>query len=179
MKTILRIVALVMAVSMLFCLTACDANQIDQLNTQDVAMNLAEKQPTPTDIEYSLSRYNLIRRVYYQAGELEKAANLECPVSKPKGYVYLFVEGVGCVRRDTVDGIVTSMQSYLTPDSECYATSGYAAWLADVDGTYGENTEGIFWFDQDGDYHEWSGLYEYSTKYYEINVASEKLESER
>ena len=103
------------------------------------------------------------------AGEFEKAATLECEVEKPKGYIYLFVEGVGCVLVDSVDGIVTSQRSYLTPDSDYYSTSSTARWLADVDGTYGENPDGIFYFDLNGEYHEWTGLYYYSETYYAID----------
>jgi hypothetical protein len=103
------------------------------------------------------------------AGEFEKAANLECAIEKPKAYIYPFVEGVGCVLVDSVDGIVTSMRSYLTPDSEYYTSSSISDWLADVDGTYGENSDGIFYFDLNGEYHEWTGLYYYSETYYEIN----------
>lgn len=36
------------------------------------------------------------------------------------------------------------------------------SWLADVDGTYGENDNGIFFFTPDGKCIEWSGEYLYS-----------------
>ena len=153
------------------CLVACapDPNHIDRQMTQENAKNLVEKQPTPTDITYSLSRYNLIRRAYYYAGEFEKAKTLPCEVKKPEGYVYLFLEGVGCIKVDTVDGVLTSMSSYLTPDSDYYTSSGISYWIADVDGTYGENPDGIFYFDKNGEYHEWTGLYYYSEHYYKID----------
>ena len=35
-------------------------------------------------------------------------------------------------------------------------------WLADVDGSYGENDAGIFFFTPDGKYIEWTGTYLYS-----------------
>ena len=35
--------------------------------------------------------------------------------------------------------------------------------LADVDGSYGENDNGIFFFTPDGKYIEWSGIYLYSS----------------
>lgn len=35
-------------------------------------------------------------------------------------------------------------------------------WLADVDGSYGENDSGIFFFTTDGKYIEWTGTYLYS-----------------
>ena len=163
------IILLVCLISSSF-LVACvpDPNSIDRQMTQENARNLVEGQPTPTDITYSLSRYNLIRRAYYYAGEFEKAKSLPCEVKKPEGYVYLFLEGVGCIKVDTVDGVLTSMRSYLTPDSDSY-TASYSEWLADVDGTYGDNPDGIFYFDKNGEYHEWTGLYYYSEHYYKID----------
>lgn len=150
---------------LLLMLPGCDANYQDIQDTRNVAKSLVEKYPTPTDIETSLSRYNLIRRAYFLSGDIEKAKNYPCDVEKPQGYIYLFLEGVGCVVCDTIDGIPTSMRSYLTPDSDT-VSSGY--WLADVDGTYGENPDGIFYFDKDGMYHEWVGPYYYSETYFEI-----------
>ena len=71
-----------------------------------------------------------------------------------------------------VDGKVSSLNSYLTPDSEYYdiqkSTSYYNEWLADVDGSYGANDEGIFFFTPDGRYIEWTGDYLYSDIPFEI-----------
>ena len=65
-----------------------------------------------------------------------------------------------------VDGKVSSLNSFLTPDSEYYGETGeghyYNKWLADVDGSYGQNDGGIFFFTPDGKYIEWSGDYLYS-----------------
>ena len=174
MKTNFKFVSVILMLVLLVtssCLVACapDQNSVDRKMTQENACNLVEKQPTPNDIAYSLSRYNLIRRAHYYAGEFEKAKNLPCEVKKPEGYVYLFVEGVGCIKVDEVDGVLTSMRSYLTPDSDYYASSGLSEWVADVDGTYGDNPDGIFYFDKNGEYHEWTGLYYYSEHYYTID----------
>ena len=169
-----RIIAVIMAIalmSILFCGCEPNSSRVDTQKTIELGNKLAENQPTPTDIEYSLARYNLIRRLYYVNGQVEKAKNLPCELQKPLGYIYLFVEGVGCVVCDTVDGMVSPMQSYLTPDSEYYEYSGSYRnnWLPDVDGTYGENCEGIFYFDAQGGYHEWTGRYYYSETYYPID----------
>jgi hypothetical protein len=76
-----------------------------------------------------------------------------------------------------VDGKVSSLNSYLTPDSEFYEKyRGYSSgsdklstvdrwsnkWIADVDGSYGTNDNGIFFFTPDGKYIEWTGIYLYS-----------------
>ena len=41
-------------------------------------------------------------------------------------------------------------------------------WLADVDGSYGENDNGIFFFTPDGKYIEWTGIYLYSDIPFEV-----------
>ena len=133
----------------------------DKINTVKAANSLQSNQPTPTDLDYSLERYNLIRRAYWVNGQREKANMLPCEIEKPLGYVILFSGNV-VVGNFVVDGKVSSLNSYLTPDSERYATSGLADWLADVDGSYGENDSGIFFFTPDGKYIEWNGSYLYS-----------------
>ena len=161
----------------LFCLTGCDmesngggtTNDVQQ--TLDVGNELAKNQPTPTDINYSLERYNLIRRAYWVNGQREKAITLPCEVTKPLGYIILLTESGAVLGNFVVDGKVSSLNSYLTPDSEYYeqelwsdGDSRYGAnkWLPDVDGTYGTNDNGIFFFTPDGKYIEWTGIYLYS-----------------
>jgi hypothetical protein len=67
-----------------------------------------------------------------------------------------------------VHGKVSSLNSFLTPDSEYYSSSHNCDWLADVDGSYGENDSGIFFFTPDGKYIEWSGCYLYSDIPFEV-----------
>lgn len=166
-KLLVIIVAIIMVLSITACVeeTATHKNKSD---TKKVTETLTGKQGTPTDIEYSLERYNLIRRAYWVNGQREKANALVCEIEKPLGYVVLFSGNVA-VGRFVVDGKVSSLNSYLSPDSDCYATSGYASWLADVDGTYGENDNGIFFFTPDGKYIEWTGTYLYSDIPFEVN----------
>lgn len=155
-------IALVLALT---CLTACDdtaGRYEDTLNTMAAADTLQGNQPTPTDIEYSLERYNLTRRAYWVNGQREKANALVCPIEKPLGYVILLAESGSVVGKFTVDGKVSSLNSFLTPDSEYYGSSSMNEWLADVDGSYGANDAGIFFFTPDGKYVEWTGIYMYS-----------------
>ena len=58
--------------------------------TEKVTDNLTHAQQTPTDIDYSLERYNLTRRAYWVNGQREKADTLPCGVEKPLGYIVLF-----------------------------------------------------------------------------------------
>ena len=174
-KTIICIVAL--CIALVFC--GCEAEEVsgseaDKKATIQVADELSENQPTPRDINYSLERYNLIRRAYWVNGQREKANSLPCAVDKPLGYIVLFA-GNTTVGRFVVDGKVSSLNSFLSPDSEAYeiatgATATYEnMWLADVDGSYGENDNGIFFFTPDGKYIEWTGEYLYSDIPFEID----------
>lgn len=149
----------------------------DKAATMTNADRLQANQPTPADIEYSLERYNLTRRAYWVNGQREKANALVCPIEKPLGYVILLTESGSVVGRFTVDGKVSSLNSFLTPDSEHYeqvTVEGlwveHNEWLADVDGSYGENDNGIFFFTPDGKYVEWSGIYLYSDIPFEVDA---------
>lgn len=180
-----KILCNVMVLCLVFMLTACDRPEYeasgssqDVVATQNVASHLAKNQPTPTDIDYSLERYNLIKRAYWVNGQREKANALPCQIVKPLGYIVLFTESGSVIGSFVVDGKVSSLNSFLAPDSEYYEkNTGYRSaytnttpkvddyankWLADVDGSYGENDNGIFFFTTDGKYIEWTGTYLYS-----------------
>lgn len=166
-----KIITLLMAVTLIFSLSACgepSGQRQDTISTLETVSELQERQPTPTDLDFSLERYNLIRRAYWVNGQREKAAAVVCQVEKPLGYIVLFTESGSVVGRFVVDGKVSSLNSYLTPDSEEYS-SNYSRWIADVDGSYGENDAGIFFFTPDGKYVEWTGTYLYSDIPFEVD----------
>ena len=185
MKKQITVAAMLCGSLMLFAgcdATAVSGTAVDTANTTNVASNLAERQPTPTDIDFSLERYNLTRRAYWVNGQREKARMVPCAVTKPLGYVVLFTESGSVVGSFIVDGKVSSLNSYLTPDSEVYEIGGDSTdndvrnngttdndWLADVDGSYGENDNGIFFFTPDGKYIEWTGTYLYSDIPFEVD----------
>lgn len=155
------IIALLIAV--VVCTAGCEVtgSALDTQTQLSIANKFAHSQPTPTDVEYSLERYNLIRRTYWVNGNREKANTFPCEIEKPLGYIVLFA-GNTVVGKFVVDGKVSSLNSFLTPDSECYSSDFRIEWLSDVDGSYGENDDGIFFFTPDGKYIEWSGDYLYS-----------------
>ena len=166
-----RILMIIITFIMLLSLTGCDGldgTEKDINSTLNVAKELATNQPTPTDLEYSLERYNLIRRTYWVNGQRERANTLVCEVEKPLGYIALFLDNGSCVGKFIVDGKVSSLNSFLTPDSEMYSSSYAIEWLSDVDGSYGQNDDGIFFFTTDGKYVEWTGTYLYSDIPFEI-----------
>lgn len=167
-----KLITIALAVTMLLTLSACEisGSRQDIYTTQANANSIQENQPTPDDLEYSLERYNLIRRAYWVNGQREKAISLPCEIERPLGYIVLFTEGGGVVGRYIVDGKVTSLNSYLTPDSTYYSSDYRVNWLADVDGSYGENDQGIFFFTPDGKYIEWTGIYLYSDIPFEVTT---------
>lgn len=179
MKKMKVLLLVVMVVVCLFVFAGCETTtntMSDRISTQQIANTLSGNQPTPTDINYSLERYNLIRRAYWVNGMREKADMLPCEVEKPLGYIVLFA-GNTVVDRFVVDGKVSSLNSYLTPDSEKYSSANYSIdWLADVDGSYGENDSGIFFFTPQGNYIEWTGEYLYSDIPFEVESPVVKYE---
>lgn len=178
-----KIISILLLVAITFgMLTGCDIREeeiSDVKKQQGIAKDLQQSQPTPTDIDYSLERYNLIRRAYWVNGQREKALSFPCPVEKPLGYVVLMLEGVGIVGNYVIDGKVSSLNSFLTPDSEWYESNhAQNDWLADVDGSYGENDNGIFFFTTDGKYIEWTGTYMYSDIPYIVDDPILKVQEE-
>ena len=172
-----KISALILAVAMLCCVLAgCDEAVVSGTkqninDTKAVTDQLTSSQQTPTDIDYSLERYNLIRRTYWVNGQRERANTLVCPIEKPLGYIVLFTESGSVVGRFIVDGKVSCLNSFLSPNYvESYYSSGGVinTELADVDGSYGENDAGIFFFTTDGKYVEWTGTYLYSDIPFEV-----------
>mgnify|MGYP003298849309 CR=1 FL=1 len=109
-------------------------------------------------------------------GQREKANMLTCEIQKPLGYITLFTEAGNAIGQFVVDGKVSSLNSYLTPDSEFYELlygGTYKMenrWLPDVDGSYGENDQGIFFFTPDGKYVEWTGIYLYTDIPFEVET---------
>lgn len=160
----------------------------DTARQQAVQDRMGAAQATPTDIRYSLERYNLIRRAYWVNGMREKALAVPCPVDKPVGYIVLLARSGAILGQFIVDGKLSSLGSYLTPESE-YAelvlstSSGnyerYNKWLADVDGCYGNNDpDTVFFFTPDGKYMEWKGDYLYSDVPFRVDSPILKINAE-
>lgn len=168
---------IIIIIGILMLTTGCDLEggntKQDINNTLEIGNKLVENQSTPTDIDYSLERYNLIKRAYWVNGMRDRANALPSPIADmPLGYIVLLTESGGVVGKFVVDGKVSSLNSYLTPDSEYYEKHTCGSddvlgcknnkWLPDVDGSYGNNDNGIFFFTTDGKYVEWTGTYLYS-----------------
>lgn len=196
MKKLLSLVVLFLAV---LTLTGCELENpskptgdegegtIQDIENQfEVQNRLSENQPTPTDFEYSIERYNLIKRAYWINGQRDRAAAEVYPGGDlPLGFVVLKNFDGSIFAVHLVDGKVSSLNSYLTKDENCSdeyfegldKNYEHAGWeivcrtLADVDGSYGENDQGIFFFDSYGMYVEWNGDY-YYTDYVPWNLVN-------
>lgn len=169
-RILTAVVFIVMAALTLSGCSGMSGTSMDRASTRAIGNTLSANQPTPTDIEYSLERYNLIKRAYWVNGQKEKAMAVECPIERPLSYVVLMTESGAVVGRYVVDGKVTSLNSYLTPDSEYYSAGNYSsAWLPDVDGSYGSNDVGVFFFTPDGHYYEWDSHYLYTDEPVEVS----------
>lgn len=148
-------------VMLLFSATMAGCGKDDAGKALEVGKEFSVSQPIPTDISYSLERYNLIRRAYWVNGEREKAISLPCKITKPLGYVILITNSGSILGRFVVDGKVTCLNTYLVPETT-HGGTDYTEWLPDVDGCFGSNVDGIFFFTTDGKYIEWNGAYLYS-----------------
>jgi len=166
-QTIRKILAILLAAVLLCALFAGCGEDVsgstqDKENTVDAGNKLQLRQPTPTDIDYSIPRYLLAKRAYFLSGQRDKARALESPIADlPLGYVTVMTLSGAVLGNFPVIGMVINLQTYLTPDSEFYEKNGSYTdgsytnkWLPDIDGTYGENPDGIFFFEPNGRYHE-------------------------
>lgn len=103
------------------------------------------------------------------------------------GYVYLMSHGK-VVTFYTIRGKVSSLNSYSTameqivdsdgdlcsgPNGYCSAGSGYMVQAPDIDGSYGKNVEGIYFFTTENAYVEWAGEYMYSSEPLKITTPLE------
>lgn len=158
---------IMICVSMLiiaFTFTGCTEKEpttFDKQSTQNEqnVKDLISRQELPK-LTRSQDFDNVKRRLEY----LNQANNL--------GYLYLLTENGQLIKEVQVAGKVTSLNTYITPMEEFKAPgtwsdgSSYAQLVSapDLDGTYGENVNGVFWFTPDGVYQEWIGLYLFSSE---------------
>ncbi len=134
------------------CPSENDTKTSNQI-TEDISRNI----PVP-QLTTSSERKNVARRA--------ELFNNEDKIS----YIYLVSYGK-VMAFYTVKGKVSSLRSYMTPTEKLikyngencdgFTTSGtcYTISAPDIDGTYGENVEGIFFFTTEGAYVEWKGEY--------------------
>lgn len=108
----------------------------------------------PPQLDKSLERENLIRRLDLLNDE--------------KKIFYIYLVSYGKVMAEyTAKGKVSSVNSKLTTQEQIVddpygyrdSSGGRVVESPDLDGSYGTNGDGIFFFTSDGAYVEWSGEY--------------------
>lgn len=151
---------IVFSLIFLFSLTGCGGtpnsykNEIQTAN--QIQEQLIDSTPVP-QIRTSIERANVSKRA-----EIFSSQN-------KVSYIYLINYG-RIMAFYTVKGKVSSLHSYLFPSDKIVNKSGntcnrtvdgdcYIVEAPDIDGTYGENVSGIFFFTTDGAYVEWNGEY--------------------
>lgn len=119
----------------------------------------------PPAFETSLEREMLVKRL--------KLLNVQNKVM----YIYCLSLDGKVIYSGVVQGKVSSLNSLLTtPDQIIAFRDGGGSWKfekmpsPDFDGSYGKNPEGVFWFDPNGTYHEWSGTYFLSDRPVKVNT---------
>lgn len=135
------------------------AAKIEMRQNEESQQRLIKSVPTPK-VQTSLERKNLARRI--------EKINQENMIS----YIYLISYG-RVMAYYTVSGKVSSLNSYLTAMERIEKVDD--GWKGkgcpptfvtmeapDLDGTYGKNVEGIFFFTTEGVYVEWNGQYIWS-----------------
>jgi hypothetical protein len=146
-----RLALIALAAVAAVTLAACDASVAPQSSAQKTKAaaetnqtNLLAATPIPV-LQRSEERENLIKR----AGRLNQQNMTGCvSVFTPNGV--LLYQGV-------VDGKVSSLNSYLLPGDQLQTyASTYGAWGAtieapDIDGAYGANADGVFFFNAESD----------------------------
>lgn len=131
--------------------------------TEDNHARLVKNQPPP-QFEHSLERENLIKKL--------KVMNSQNRVF----YIYCLGMNGNVVYHGMVKGKVSSLNSLLTTHEQLVRVSEAGSFKIhklpspDLDGSYGANPSGVFWFDPADKYHEWTGTYYLSETPDKINT---------
>lgn len=153
-----RVVVVVLLVGVLAALTCgCDETTIsptDMANKEQAGIASAQSRLVAAQPAPVLSRSQERAQVILRAERFAEAEKL--------GYVYLISYG-RVMAMYPVKGKVSSLNSYLTAQDTAQKWNGgmVAVSAPDIDGTYGANVEGIFFFTPEDVYVEWNGDYMY------------------
>ncbi|HBI17165.1 MAG TPA: hypothetical protein DDY52_03385 [Candidatus Moranbacteria bacterium] len=164
------ILSLVLVVGVLFLAGCSDIEKSTQgtesKKQEEIQKKLVKTVPTP-DIKNSTARKAIAQRA--------KLFDANDKIT----YIYLINYGK-VMAFYSVKGQPVSLRAYLTPmenivnnrgvlctdaargdntSPSCYGGDGYLVGAPDVDGTYGDTVDGIFFFTTEGAYVEWKGDY--------------------
>jgi hypothetical protein len=152
-----RLLTMVLAAGLVLATAACtsdkksNVNQSGQAQTQGAVGRLQKTVPAYEPKDSAERRNNN-----------ERLKRWENP--NKIGYIALVAMDGTLVWYGTIKGKPSSMNSHNTNDEdrECSGSDGTGCTTRsspDLDGSWGDNPEGIFFFDTAGIYHEWNGHY--------------------
>lgn len=141
------------------CESSLSSNSVQSKQLEENQQKLVNAVPVP-QVDGSADRKNIAKRAKTFANENKIS------------YVYLVSYGK-VMSFHTIRGKVVSIKSYMTPQEQIVTsrgvpcsdptvngcTTGYIVQAPDIDGTYGDNADAVFFFTTDGAYVEWKGEY--------------------
>lgn len=155
---------------------SCDSSSNEVKQSSDTVAKLRSAVPIP-QLETSLERVNVAKRAEI--------------FNKPDKISYIYLVSYGKVMAFyTVKGKVSSLRSYMVPTERISGYDGtdcnysnastgnagcYVTEAPDIDGTYGENVNGIFFFTTEGAYVEWKGDYMMSDQSLKLSTQPELI----
>ncbi len=155
--------------------TDCNPPSSNSTQLKDLTDNqarLVTAVPLPT-LTNSLERQNISKRAQL--------------FDKPDKISYIYLVSFGKVMAFyTVKGKVSSLNSFMSPQEQLVKYNGspcdfnhssecYAASAPDIDGSYGVNVDGIFFFTTEGAYVEWKGDYMMSDQPLQLSTQPELI----
>lgn len=172
-KLLISIIAVVGLVSLTGCTYEESSLSKDATKVEETQKRVQNNIPIP-EIKTSAERKNISERAKFFDNE-----NLTT-------YIYLLTKNGSVAGFYPVRGKVSSLKSYLTPIDKVvdpygracgvngYTQSCYVVGAPDIDGAYGDNADGIFFFTADtGAYVEWNGEYLVSSQ--PLNLATQPI----
>lgn len=155
-------------------LVSCDSSsEVEAKKAAEVQKNLLNAVPIP-QLTNSLERENVSKRAQI--------------FNTPNKISYIYLVSFGKVMSFfTVKGKVSSLQSYMVPTDRLVKEGGgtcdwssatgscYVVEAPDIDGTYGNNISGIFFFTTEGAYVEWKGDYMMSDQPLKLSTQPELI----
>lgn len=169
-------------------LTACgggDAPHVNAGKTQQTESTLTEENQAKINERMQIAQFVKSQTGYSQ--ELDNQMRRYKLFNNPLTISYICeVEFDNVVECMTVKGKISAVSSQMTtpqqivPSPFCgyrvgsaatderiikdFECSSFPVESPQLDGSYGTNGDAVFWFDADGNYHEWLGHYKLSTK---------------
>lgn len=160
MKLFKTLGMLFLAATTAFVMAGCDI-----ATSSDAAARAKEASITQQNHSALDARCNSSTLVSQEIINLCKRAR-RINVTNMQSCISLFTQNGALVAFFTVKGKVTALNSYLLPSDAVTYASSYGTAVTeqpDIDGAYGKNPEGIFFFDAATDaYIEWQGDYFWS-----------------